>query len=290
MDVRNFIDLHVHIGPEIIPRKFTVQKLIEEETGKIAGMALKNHFYPTVPMIKSAGERSPTLIGSVTLNNYIGGLNAGAIESSAKISENPVIVWFPTINARNFLEKTIYEIPKEWCGGKFESRPSKSVRGIAVLDGNGGLSRAATGVLRVVKENNCILATGHISWQESKKLVEEAVRIGIKKIIVTHPIYQKINMPVSVQKKLARNTGVYIEQCYSMYSIDKISIKSIAGQIKQIGVNKCIIASDVGQIKSPSPSEALEKFAVLLKREGITEEELGLMGAKNPGKLISNVL
>ncbi|MBI2085208.1 MAG: hypothetical protein HYT71_01710 [Candidatus Aenigmarchaeota archaeon] len=50
----------------------------------------------------------------------------------------------------------------------------------------------------------------------------------------------KIGMPISVQKELAKNKGVYIEQCYSMYSIDKISMEKIAEQIKKIGAEKCI--------------------------------------------------
>ncbi|MBI4168040.1 MAG: hypothetical protein HY515_03725 [Candidatus Aenigmarchaeota archaeon] len=289
MNVKNFIDLHVHIGPEIIPRKFTVQEIVKEEKGKLAGMALKNHFYPTTPMIGSSRENNPILIGSITLNNYIGGLNADAVRSAAEISKKPIIVWFPTINAANFLRRSEYEIPKEWAGKDIDSKPSKKVNGINVLDKKGNLSESTIMVLKSIKENNCILATGHISWQESKKLVEEAVKMGIKKIIITHPIYQKINMPLNVQKELARNDGVYIEQCYSMYSIDKISITKITNQIKSVGAEKCILTSDVGQLKSPAPSKALKKFAKLLKKQGVTEKEIELMGSKNPRTLIAQI-
>ena len=44
------IDLHVHIGPEIIPRKFTLPKLLDYEKGKLKGVGVKNHFFPTVGM------------------------------------------------------------------------------------------------------------------------------------------------------------------------------------------------------------------------------------------------
>lgn len=284
--IKNFIDLHVHIGPEIIPRKFTVQEIVKEEKGKIAGVALKNHFYPTTPMIVSQKQKGMILIGSVTLNNYVGGLNPDVVYSAAKLSKNPIIVWFPTISARNFLKNSEYEIPKEWVGKNYNSRASKSLKSISILV-NGKLTENAKKVLQAIKENNCILATGHISWKESKKLVEKAVKIGIKKIIITHPIYQKINMPIDVQKELTQNKGVYIEQCYSMYSIDKIPIETIAHQIRFVIPEKCILTSDVGQIKSPSPSEALSNFTKLLKNQGITEKEIELMGSKNPRKLIA---
>jgi hypothetical protein len=286
MDVKSFIDLHVHIGPEVLPRKYTVRKIIKEQTGKLRGMALKNHFYPTAPLIKSEGESDLILIGSVTLNNYLGGLNPEAIYASAKLSSKPIIVWFPTINAENFLKRNKYEIPLEWVGRDFKSRLSSEVKGIKIIDTGGELTKETVDVLKVIKDNNCILATGHISWEEAKVLVIEAYKIGIRKIIVTHPIYQLIDMPIEIQKKLSKLDGVYIEQNYAMHSIDKISIEKIAKQIKFIGAKNCIISSDTGQIISPSPNEALEKFTELLKQQGITEKELKIMGEENPRKLL----
>jgi len=286
MNVKNFIDLHVHIGPEVLPRKYNIQRIIKEETGKIKGMALKNHFYPTMPLIKSEGKSDLILVGSVTLNNYTGGLNPDVIYASAKLSSNPIIVWFPTISAENFLRQSKYEIPPEWVGEGFKSRLSKKIEGIRITNKNGELTDKTKNVLRAIKENNCILATGHVSWEEARILVKEANKIGIKKIIVTHPIYQLINMPINAQKELVKYDGVYIEQNYAMYSIDKIPIEQIAKQIKSIGVEKCIISSDVGQITSPSPSEALEEFTELLKQQGLTEKELKIMGEDNPRRIL----
>ena len=44
------IDLHIHIGPEIIPRKFTLPELVDYEKGKLRGVGVKNHFFPTIAM------------------------------------------------------------------------------------------------------------------------------------------------------------------------------------------------------------------------------------------------
>src|SRR3989344_7776919 len=286
MNVHNFIDLHVHIGPEVLPRKYTVGRIIKEQRRKIAGIALKSHFYPTTPLIKSEEDSDLILVGSVTLNNYLGGLNPDLIYSSATLASTPIIVWFPTINAENFLKRSKYEIPPEWVGKGFESRLSKEVRGIRILKDNGKLTTETVRVLKAIKENNCILATGHLSWEETKVLTETAVKMGIKKIIITHPIYQRIAMPLEIQKELASFEGVFVEQSYSMYFIDGISIKEIAAQIKAINPAKCILVSDLGQINNPSPSEGLQDFTTLLIKEGITEEELRVMGEFNPRKLL----
>lgn len=283
------IDLHVHVGPEIIPRKFYLPKLLKCEKGKLKGVGVKNHFFATSAMARPDDNISnPFVIDSVTLNNYVGGFNPDIIYSSAQLSRRPIIVWFPTINSKEFLQNNKYEIPIEWIDSnrKIINRKTTGIKKLSILNSAGDIKEDVKKVLVAIKKTDAILATGHISWQESKKLVECAIKkFGIKRIIITHPIYQKINMPIGVQKELSA-TGAYIEQCYSMYAIDKISIAKIAEQIKAIGAKNCIISSDVGQIFSDNPSIALEKFMKLLEKEGISERELRLMLVNNPNRLI----
>ncbi|MEK9143511.1 MAG: DUF6282 family protein [Patescibacteria group bacterium] len=285
--IRRSIDLHVHIGPEIIPRKFTVPTLITEETGNIAGMALKNHFFPTVPFINEINSPEIILIGSVVLNNFVGGLNPDGVYAASTLTKKPFIVWFPTVSSKQFLSNSRWEIAPEWVQRQdFFARASKTVNGIELLDANGKLKRETVNVLKAIKQAGAILATGHISWQESLKLVKAANALGIKKIIVTHPIYQKIAMPIAVQKHLT-TYGAKIEHCFSMYSIDNIPISEIASQIKAVGYQNCIMSSDVGQTFSPSPSIALKTFSQLLAREGISLGELTKMLVDNPQELIA---
>jgi hypothetical protein len=273
--VKQSIDLHVHVGPEIIPRKFTVDELAKIEKGKIAGIAVKSHFN-IISRIKSELK----IIYSVTLNNCVGGLNSDIVYSIGK-----GIIWFPTISADNYLRKSKYEIRHEWVNDpNFKPKLSKDVKVVKVTE-NGKLTDKAISVLNAIKDIGSVLATGHISWQESKLLVEEAIRLGIKKIIVTHPIYPLIDMPLDVQKEIA-DKGAFIEQCYSMWKIDNIPIEKIVKQIKFIGADRCIISSDVGQVFSKNPSESLEEFIEVLMGKGVTEKEIIMMCIENPIKLI----
>ncbi len=274
--IRKAYDLHVHIGPEIIPRKYTVNSLLQNEAGNIAGVALKNHFYPTTPLI-AKNKRTPLkLFGSIVLNNFVGGLNPDAIYAMSLLASRRCIVWFPTISANQFLKNSTWEIAPEWIKNKkIPLRKAATVSGITVTD------TSAIDVLRAIKKTDSVLATGHISWQESKLLVTQATKLGIRRVIVTHPIYQRINMPITVQKKLAA-FGAFIEQSYSMFSIDGIPVSNIARQIQEVGANNCIMTSDVGQTFSKSPSQALAAFATSLCKEGITYKELEIMLVRNP--------
>ncbi len=283
------IDMHVHIGPEVIPRKYTTQRLELAERGKLRGAVLKNHFYPTSPFVKEVKGPKMELYGSIALNFSVGGLNPEAIRAASMLSDKPIIVWLPTISADNFLKNSEYEIAPEWCSGaNIQPRKASSLSGIRLIDSKGMLVNEAKRVIRIVKEVNAVLATGHISWQESLAAINYATSIGLDKIIVTHPIYQRISMPIEVQKDLVAK-GCFMEVCYSMFSLDDISIKEIAEQINQIGPNGIILSSDVGQKNSESPSQALFKFCKLLLKEKIPVEWLEIMLVKNPRKLLGEV-
>ena len=64
-------------------------------------------------------------------------------------------------------------------------------------------------------------------------------------------------------------------------------LKEIAEQIKSIGSKRCIISSDLGQLKSPNPSDGIQKFTELLLKEGLSEKDIRIMGEVNPRELIS---
>lgn len=285
------IDLHIHIGPEIIPRKFTLPELVDYEKGKLKGVGVKNHFFPTIAMSKqSTKDEAPFVVNSVVLNHYVGGFNPSIIWASAELSKRPIIVWFPTLHTEKFLQSQKFEIPVEWVDPKMHERvklrPVKNIKALSIFDNDKKISKEVEDVLHTIKEVGAILATGHLSWQESYELVKFAVeKIRVEKIIVTHPIYQKIDMPIDIQKELAK-LGALIEQCYSMYSIDKIPMDRIAQQIKEVGADNCILSSDVGQTFSKSPSESLTDFISLLEQKGITEDEIKTMLIKNPTRLV----
>jgi hypothetical protein len=281
--IKQSIDMHMHIGPEIIPRKYNIKQLANEEVGNIGGFVLKNHFYPTTPFIRQlGGKKDLKIYGSVTLNNFVGGLNPEAITSTAMLTKDPIVVWLPTINAENFLAKSSFEIAPEWINrNEYNSRRAKNTKPVKIS------VNQLKEILIIIKKVNAVLATGHISWQETVKVVNIALELNLNRIIITHPIYQKIDMPINIQKELAR-MGCYIEHCYSMFSIDRIGICRIVEQIKGVGPDSIILSSDVGQTFSYKPSKALLDFARLLRKDGIKEDELFTMLVANPKKILSN--
>lgn len=294
--IKNSYDLHYHIGPDILPRKQTVEQLLEEEAGKIAGVGLKAHSFSTILSIKAAeinhGKTDLELIGSITLNYFMGGFNPSAVYASATMSQDhPIIVWFPTVHAENHLinNKSNYEIPPEWIGDpKFKPRTKDDLKAIKCTNWAGKLIRKAEYVLSMVEEHDCILATGHVSWKEAEKIAKESLERGIKTVI-THPMQRDIDMPLEVQAELA-DRGAIIEWAYIMY-LDRDNPEDYppglqADYIKEIGVENCMLVSDGGQVRNPGPSQCLKDYVKLLEPEGFTYGDFEKMLVKNPKELI----
>ena len=105
--------MHVHTSPDIMSRKYDAYQLAKRLNGKIKRICLKSHAFPTVALANEVNKTLDTniLIGSIVLNNFVGGMNPDIIRANAQLS--PFVVWFPTIHAENFLKKSEWEVRPE---------------------------------------------------------------------------------------------------------------------------------------------------------------------------------
>jgi hypothetical protein len=303
--VRDSYDLHIHCGPESLPRQFNFVGIAEElRKYEMRGGALKSHFQYTtswcIQVMEDERFKHLRMISSVTLNWYVGGIRIDPIlaaigtratwENQAasqgkEVHHLPIIVWFPTIHSSSNLSANEREIPLSAQGRnkshEVYSRLSRDIRPVTVVD-----NESLDAVLDTIYRNNLILATGHLSQQESLFLVTKASKKGIKKMIITHPVY---DISLEYQKKLV-NMGAVIEHTFAAYSVDGMSMNVIADQISAVGHQNCILTSDLGQLRQPSPPEGLMKFTDLLLKKGLTNEHVKVMLKENPRKLIEDPL
>lgn len=285
--IDSFVDLHTYVGPGIVPRRFTVPSMAESEAGSLAGIGVWNHFFPTAPIIESIeAPDGLDLVGVTVLNRHVGGLNADAVEASAAISDLPTLTCFPTISAENFLAKSEYEVPPAWVDGREVSPPADEVSAVPVTDENGRLRPEARDVLHAIEATDGILGTGYASAEETVTLVEAAHDLGIRKITLTNPIYELIGMSLETQRRLASLDGVYVEHNFAMEYINGISYDRIVEEMRGVGIQNCVICSDMGQIGNPTPSEGLAVFCDELLKRGLPPADLVAMGRDNPRRLL----
>jgi len=140
-------------------------------------------------------------------------------------------------------------------------------------------------VLDIISDHDLVLATGHLGKEDTIFLVKRARERGVKKIILTHPLYETTRLSIEDLKRLTE-TGIYMEQSYALHTVDHIPIEDMVQYIKAVGAQYSILSSDFGQITMPPPPEGLLDFIGRLIKGGITEEEIHLMIRDNPKYLL----
>ena len=241
-------------------------------------IVIKNHFYPTAPIAMMVNQLVPdfNVFGSVCLDYELGGLNAHAVEYSAKAGAR--VVWMPTFSSANSRSKM------RGLGLPLEGE------GFSILDDKGQLVPEINPILAIIKQNDMVLASGHISPTETFALQKEVRKLGIDKFVVTHPLdHEFFSQAFSKQDLilLAKN-GAFIECTFiaflaSEFRHDPAQMMDV---IKTVGAEQCIASTDLGQGFNPLPVEGLRMFIVTLLKYGITEDEINLMTKINPGKLL----
>jgi hypothetical protein len=68
---------------------------------------------------------------------------------------------------------------------------------------------------------------------------------------------------------------------------DNLDPVLIRDSIKKIGANRCLMATDFGQIFNPRPVNGMKMFINSMIHEGISLDEINLMCKDNPHKLIN---
>ena len=273
--LRGSIDIHIHPGPDVISR--TVDVIEAARQAQQAGMraiVLKNHYYTTAPLATLAGKLVPGIevFGGLCLNSEIGGLNTFALKTSVTLGAK--IVWMPTFSAVGSERKP--------AGG-----------GISILDKDGKLLPGVASILELVKQNDLVLATGHIPPVEAIALIEEAARKGISKLAITHPLplinFRAFNRPFELDdlRKLTQ-IGAFIDVTFlSLMKAElKNSIGSVLEPIRAIGIDHIIMSTDLGQVDKPLPVEGMRMCISKLLQNGFSDEEIELMIKVNPAKLL----
>jgi hypothetical protein len=134
-----------------------------------------------------------------------------------------------------------------------------------------------------------VLATRHISTQESMVLVAEARNMGINRVVVTHGTTMSFwtGMTVEDMKTLA-GMGAYIEHCVHvmMPLTYRLTPRELVDIIIAIGTEHCIVSTDFGQDYHPMPPEGMRMGIATLLRAGLEEVEVGMLVKDNHSRLL----
>lgn len=278
--LKGAVDVHLHTAPDIFERRLNdVEAAQQAKNAGMKAIVIKNHITMTADRAQLASMLTDfAVFGGIVLNYSVGGLNRHAVEMAIGFGAKEI--WMPTINAENYMKKPTIS--------QFTKVLPKGLKGISILDNNKELVPDVEPILSLIAEHDLILATGHISVEEGKALVEKARDIGVKKILITHPHIDFINYPIEDMKQLV-NDGAILEHCYDVitpHMAHPVPSSTIASAIKTVGAEHCIMSSDGGQKQNPPPTEMLRLFIQEMLKHGLTEREIRVMVRENPAKIL----
>jgi len=281
--VQGAVDVHIHTGPDVFPRLLSdIEAAKQAKDAGMKAILIKNHVTISADRAQIASEVTGfPVFGGIALNHPVGGINVHAVEMALRMGAREV--WMPTIHATAYLAHSGH-VPM------FAQVLRDGMQGIDVLDAEGRVRPEVRDVLRLIAEKDVILGTGHISVKEAMVLVEEAVKTGVKKILITHPLATFVNYSIAEMKSILEKGATMLEHNINdtTHQIKHpISPAKIADAIKAIGPERTIMCTDGGQIINPRPVEMLETFISQMMEFGVPESDIVTMVRDNPSRVLS---
>lgn len=299
VDGKCVLDMHVHIGPEFLRRRYSAASLADEARREGFGVVMKNHFSPTTPLV--AGVKRPDdsvpLVGSVALNASTGWVDDHGVRAALSGwkmdvgSSDPdparFVVWMPTLCTEAHLNLFgRRDTPEEWGVKGRYSRLFPVGTGYILDQNNAATLAALDRCLDAILANDLILATGHLNRAETIFLVRRAHARGLRRIVMTHPLFQATHQDLDTLATLWRECGAYSELAYVNIAMDHLSYTAYADVIEAVGPQGVILSSDVGQPFSPPVGEALRDYFEQLGKHGVGEDGIAQMAILNPHGLV----
>lgn len=289
--IQGAFDTHIHSGPDVLPRRFMDLELAERmRSVGMAGGVLKSHYICTADRATLVRRLYPDLqiFGMLVLNNSVGGLNPIAVDIAGRLGTR--VVSMPSVDSANELENVQGQRDESklpyWMSIAREMR-SLGIAGdwIRVVDESGVVQPAARQCFELIAKHDMVLATGHIAPREMLPVVKAAREAGVKRILITHPEFPTTRLSIDEQRELARY-DVFFERCYTTPASGKIEWEQVVENVRQVGPESTIVATDLGQSTNPWPDEGLAIFAGKLLDAGIPESAVQRMLRENPAQLL----
>ena len=283
--IKGGVDMHVHGYPDALVDTgwdFAWEAQRAYDVGMRA-IVFKSMHSDTAPMAffiqkilekyiqeKDEEPRPFNAYGGVVLNWSVGGLNPIAAETSAKLGAK--IIWLPSHDAAHHI-KVLEEDEK----------------GVEVLDENDRILPELIDIFDIVKAYDIILDLNHTGTKERFIMTEEAVKYGVKKIMLTHPQWNVNRMSIEQMaeiSKMGAYIGLFLYSAFPHFNNPTCDRTEVLEIIKKVGPDRCVMATDFGSMLNPPPHEGMKLYIRLLLAMGVSEEDIRKMLVTNSYQLL----
>lgn len=290
------VDIHFHASPDLHPRVADEIEVARQASALgMRALLSKPHYGLNADRMCYVNDAVPAVrsFGGVSLNHSVGGINPYAVEACIRFGGKEV--WMPGLYSGFTLDRMaesdrLSVLPLGVADDK---------QIVSILDEDGRANSATREVLALVAEANIILGSAHLSPKETYVLIREARTAGVKKVLVTHPLWPPFSYTASVLGELV-GMGAVLELCYSWvfheergtlpradHPIGSSAMERVLKTISLFGPQHCVLATDFGHSELVhSPPEGLKIFLETLLRNGVPRQDLEVMVKSKPAALL----
>ncbi len=284
------VDSHVHCGPHINERTVNVFDAVRDAAAAgLKGLGIMDVFANTSGLaalaMQELGHLGVEVFGGIILEPYVGGVDPRSVRLALGMGYGPGrgarFVSLPCHGTRFVAES--------------ERRPPEYVARCFAWERGTPIPEPLPEVLDLIAEAGAVFNTGHVTGDEAIRLVAEARRRGIAKILVPASYY-------AVEECVAlAELGALTEFSFFVLShataigqtmIDSekhrfppVRLDHVASCIRAIGPERVVLSSDSGSYVLPPPVEAFREMLVMIQSCGFTDAEMRMMAARNPARL-----
>ncbi len=293
--IEGAIDTHTHPFPSPFPRRMGIMELARDVAdAKYRAIVVKSHHHSMLPEVLALTDEAglgdiPVKVFAGTPTNWsVGGLNPYAVDLCLNMGGR--WVWFPTLSSPAHVQHVHEENAEGRPGFVVASITVRADTPNSILDENGKIKPEVTDICELIAQHDVVLCGGHLPANEFNLLIDEAQRVGVQRIICSHPPFI-VGASVEMTGEWARK-GVYIEHAVTMYGdafgrkAGRFTFELLQEYIKAAGPSQTVMVSDTGQKLNERPVNAMRGVIRQLINAGYSDADIKMM----TGGAASNLL
>ncbi|MDP6786962.1 MAG: DUF6282 family protein [Rhodospirillales bacterium] len=288
--LRGAIDSHVHCCPHINGRTVTVFEAVREAAkAGLAGIGLLDVFANTSGLaalaMRELDELGVEVFGGIILEPYVGGLSTRVVETALDMG------YGPGTGAR-FISLPCHHTQ---FVARSEGRSPVFVETCLAIPAKGALPDPLGEIMERVADRDVVFNTGHLTGEETIRVVEEAAKRGVRRILCPASYF------TTDEAREIVGLGAFVEFAFFVMShatqvgttmIDSekhcfppVTLDTVVEKIRAVGPEHTVLSSDSGSFILPPPVEALREWLLMIESEGFSRDDIRRMVAENPAML-----
>ncbi|MEU6505016.1 DUF6282 family protein [Streptomyces sp. NPDC046942] len=279
---RVVVDVHYHAGPDLYRRRLTSAGAGRAYAEVGGWVVLKSHLTSTAARAWEARQEGLPVSGTLVLNDLAGGLGPRAVEQAvyAHGPDSParLVVHLPTLVGPahpSALHRTTFHPrldPDRWRTGR-------------LLDTDGRLRQDVREVLLAARDLPVALATGHGDRETALRVVDEAVRLGLPRLLLTHATHPMSGFTPDDLAGLAGVPGLYVELTALTLLLGHRDARHLGDVVR--AHPRVVFSSDLGQPDQPDVRQWLRLSEGWFRAADLTSRQTRAITWENPVNLLT---